>query len=74
MKKITVWYSITNGGDGSAFPTWFLTEQEVEYDQDNMDEGWGEPCYGEVETFEGSNIHEAAKINSKEQQEFLKIK
>jgi len=69
LKKVTVWYSIQNGGDGSAHPAWFLTEEETEYDQENADEGWGETCNGSVETFEGSDIHERAKENSKEQQE-----
>lgn len=61
MKKVTVWYSIQNGGDGSAYPAWFLTEKEAEKDQIDMDEGWGEPCIGSVETFVGSEVHKAAK-------------
>lgn len=64
MKKIVVWYSIQNGGDGSAYPNWFLTEELAEEDQDNMYEGWGESCTGSVETFEGSDIHqEAVNLN-----------
>ena len=65
MKKIIIWYSIQNGGDGSAYPAWFLTEEESESDQENMNEGWGESCNGSVETFEGSNIHNEAIENSK---------
>jgi len=63
MKKIVVWYSIQNGGDGSAYPDWFLTEADARKDQEEMDEGWGEPCYGNVETFIGSNIHKEASRN-----------
>lgn len=60
LEKIVVWYSIQNGGDGSAYPDWFLTESESERDQEDMDEGWGEPCTGSVETFIGSDIHLSA--------------
>lgn len=67
INKIKVYYSIRNGGDGSAYPSWFLTSEEAEFDQENMDEGWGEDCSGSVETFEGSDIHEEAKLNSLEQ-------
>jgi transcriptional regulator with XRE-family HTH domain len=58
--KVEVWYSIRNGGDGSAYPIWFLTEELAEKDQEEMDEGWGEPCIGMVETLLGSNIHTKA--------------
>lgn len=56
---VTVWYSIQDGGDGSAYPSWFLTEEEAIKDQEDM-EAWGEPCYGSVETYVGSNIYRAA--------------
>ena len=63
LKKVTVWYSIQNGGDGSCYPHWFLTEAKAEKDQREMDEGWGEPCCGSVETFAGSDIHQEAVKN-----------
>jgi hypothetical protein len=64
MTKVVVWYSVQNGGDGSAYPGWFLTEEDAQYDQDNMCEGWGESCLGSIETFEGSDVHTDAKGNS----------
>lgn len=64
LEIVTVWYSVQNGGDGSAYPAWFLTEKDANYDQETMDEGWGEYCTGCVETFVGSDIHEAALENS----------
>ncbi len=67
LVPVTIWYSVSNGGDGSAYPQWFLTEEETEYDQENMSEGWGETCNGSVETYMGSNIHKQAEQNSKEQ-------
>jgi hypothetical protein len=63
MEKIVVWYSIQNNGDGSCSLKWFLSENEAEKDQEDMDEGWGEPCYDSVETFVGSNIHREAKCS-----------
>ena len=60
MEKTKVWYSPQNGGDGSVFLHWFLTEEEARNDQDNLDEGWGEDCSGSVETFIGSDIHKEA--------------
>lgn len=64
LEKVIVWFSIQNGGDGSAYPKWFLTEEDSEIDQDGMEEGWGEPCNGSAETFVGSDIHRAATENS----------
>lgn len=66
LTKIVVWFSISNGGDGSAYPRWFLTEEETEYHQDNMSEGWGECCNGSIETFMGSDVHRKAMANSEE--------
>lgn len=64
MEKVVVWYSIRNGGDGSAYPSWFLTEEQADDDQEGMDDGWGEPCIGSVETFIGSDIHREAEENT----------
>ena len=60
MEKVTVYYSIQNGGDGSAYPTWFLTYDDAELDQEREEEGWGESCTGSVETYIGSNVHTSA--------------
>ena len=72
MDKVTVWTSIQDGGDGSANNLWFLTEEDAEYDQENMHKegyGWAEPCVESVETFVGSDIHIKAVENSKELKE-----
>ena len=68
MEIVNVTSSIQNGGDGSAYNVWFLTEDEAVYDQENQYEGWGEDCTETVETFVGSNIHREAISNSKEQE------
>jgi len=42
---------------------YFLTREEAIQDQENMEEGWGEFCIEEIETFEGSNIYKRALKN-----------
>ena len=49
MSKLTLWYSVSNGGDGSAYPQFFETERLTEMDQELMEEGWGECCNGSIE-------------------------
>lgn len=66
LVKTEVWFSIENCGDGSAYPKWFLTEEDADWDQEHACEGWGETCIGGVETFEGSDIHRDAVENSLE--------
>ena len=55
MKK-RLYYSIQNGGDGSAYPAWMESKELAEWDQANMDEGWGEPCCGYIEVLSDSEI------------------
>ena len=67
MKKLDVVGSYQNGGDGSVYTRWFLTQEQADEDQENLEEdGWGEPCTQRVETYEGSNIHIEAVRNSEE--------
>lgn len=61
--KVDVWYSIQDGGDGSASLDYFLTEEKAEKDQDERAE-WGEPCTGRIETYAGSNIYKRALENN----------
>ena len=61
MQKVTIYYSIQNGGDGSAYPIWFLTSEAAEEHQERIYEGWSEPCIGSIETFVGSSTYDEAK-------------
>ena len=45
---LTLYYSVQNGGDGSAYPVFFESMELAELDQDTMDEGWGESCTGSI--------------------------
>ena len=51
MSKIKLWYSVANGGDGSAHPVFFSTEDQAKAHQEdvNSNEGWAEDCYGLIE-------------------------
>lgn len=73
IQPVTIWYSMQNGGDGSAYPYFFLTEDEASFDQMTMDYGWGEDCSGPVETFVGSKTYLDAVQNSKELEERCKF-
>ncbi len=57
IKTIKIWYSIQNGGDGSAYLGYFFNEFAAQHDQDDMDQPWGETCIGSIDTYEGSDTH-----------------
>lgn len=44
--KTELWYSVQNGGDGSAYPQLMESEAQCELDQRFMQDGWGESCVG----------------------------
>jgi len=48
MHTLKIFYSVRNGGDGSAYPTFMSSLALAEYDQEHMSEGWGEPCTGSI--------------------------
>lgn len=62
--KLTIHYSVENGGDGSAYPRLFDTKELADWHQNHLDEGWGEPCTGEI-VVEGSDLH-CSKLQTKE--------
>jgi len=62
--KLTLYYSVESGGDGSAYPKWFDTEELAEWHQDHLDEGWGESCTGTI-VVEGDNL-QCKELQSKE--------
>lgn len=55
-----IYYSVQNGGDGSAYPKFFENELISEMDQ-SFEEEWGEPCTGFIEV-EGDNLKVVSKI------------
>lgn len=53
---MNIYYSVQNMGDGSAYPWFFTTQALAAWDQDNMDEGWGERCTGSLKVQSKSRI------------------
>jgi len=47
--SLTLYYSVQNGGDGSAYPRFMSSQELADFDQENMDEGWGESCTGSID-------------------------
>lgn len=66
MKTKTIWYSVSNGGDGSAYPHWMESLELAEWDQDHMDEGWGESCTGSITISSQCDIEIKEKVLTKE--------
>jgi hypothetical protein len=69
MKKVEIFGALMNGGDGSAYVRWYLSEEKAENAESDQPEGWGESCVFMVETYEGSNIHEEAVADEQEQED-----
>lgn len=65
MEKV-IWYSVQNGGDGSAYPAWMESEKLCELDQRFMSEGWGEPCIGSITIESESEIYFKEEIKTAE--------
>lgn len=75
--KTTIWYSVQNCGDGSAYPEWFESKELAVLDQKFMDEGWSEACVGSLEIkHEGpikfSNVIFTAEMVKKNLEEEIK--
>ena len=66
MEKLTLIYSVQNGGDGSAYPRLMESMELAEWDQDNMWEGWGESCTGTFEVESESPIKITSSISTPE--------
>lgn len=58
-----IYYSVSNGGDGSAYPHFMESARIAEMDQELMHEGWGESCTGYIE-IEGDNIQVITRIQT----------
>ncbi len=49
VHTLELWYSVRNGGDGSAYPHFMESLELAEWDQEHQgDYGWGESCTGKV--------------------------
>ena len=66
MHSLTLHYSVQNGGDGSAYPRFMSSKELAEWDQDHMNEGWGEPCVGSITLESESPIRVKEEIETPE--------
>jgi len=46
--KFTIYYCVTNGGDGSAYPSFFESKELAEWDEEHETEGWAESSVGSI--------------------------
>ncbi len=63
LKKIDIYGVVLSGGDGSAYPEYYLTYNQIEKKFSESCGGMGELCSFRVETYVGSNIHKRAEEN-----------
>lgn len=64
--KLKLYYSVQNGGDGSAYPRLMESKELAEFDQEHMDEGWGESCTGSITLESDTDIKCLDEVQSKE--------
>lgn len=73
MHTTTIYYSIENNGDGSASTEFFTTAKLANWHQDNLHEGWGEPCTGSLSlTHEGPVAFDKKVLNERQTLELLR--
>lgn len=65
--ELTLYYSVSNGGDGSAYPQFSLSKDLVDIHQEMESElrgeGWGEDCVGEITLTSDSPITVSERYN-----------
>lgn len=67
MHKLTLYYSVSNGGDGSAYPYFSLSKELCDIHQDIQNEfyeGRGETCVGAI-TLESESLITVTELNFK---------
>ena len=51
-----LWYSVENGGDGSAYPEFMESKELCQIHQHFQIEGWGEECIGHIKIKSDTSI------------------
>jgi hypothetical protein len=68
MHKLTLYYSVSNGGDGSAYTQFCeseaIAEMHQEIQSELQGEGWGESCTGSI-TLESESPITISEQNAK---------
>jgi hypothetical protein len=74
MKK-TFYYSVSNGGDDSAYPIFFEDKLCADIHQELQDEGWGEDCTGSIDietSVEGEVDCEVKLLQASSKEDYIK--
>jgi hypothetical protein len=66
MNKLVVYYSVINGGDGSAYPHFWESKELAEWDEEHDYEGWAESSVGNISFESDSSIVCLDEITTKE--------
>ncbi len=66
MNKLIVYYCVTNGGDGSVYPSFFESKELAEWDEEHAYEGWAESSVGDISFESESPIICLDEIETKE--------
>jgi len=64
--RVQIYLTITNNGDGSVSPNYFLTEKALRSFLDSEESagyGWSKESINIIETYVGSNVHKLAREN-----------
>lgn len=65
--KLKLYYSVQNGGDGSAHPKLMESMELARFDQQHMLDSWGEDCVGTITLKSDTTIQCLDEIITKEQ-------
>ena len=66
MNKLTIYYCVTNGGDGSAYPSFFESKELAEWDEEHDGSWWAESSVGDISFESDSPIVCVDEIITKE--------
>lgn len=64
--KLTIYYSVINGGDGSAYPNFWESKELAEWDEEHDTECWAESSVGDISFESESFISCLTEITTKE--------
>lgn len=64
--KVIIYYNVGDGGDGSAYPQFYESEELAKWDEEIHDPRWGEPSTGEIVLESDSPITHNLDLTTKE--------
>ncbi|MCK5617387.1 hypothetical protein KAR91_86795 [Candidatus Pacearchaeota archaeon] len=64
--KLIIYYNVGDGGDGSAYPNFYESEELASWDEEEHEPRWGEPSAGKMVFESDSPITHNIDIETKE--------